>query len=467
MRLVRVLTMALLAMASVLLTLAPSSHAQETSPGLLSWLPGDARPTAKPAGKAANAPAAAAKAVAEAVDDRPQAVLVRNPSTEDGAPPYALADDQGTIQRFVEPTPGVDLEPYLRRIIRVEHDTGATLLASQLDLPLDPTTLPGPITAEPVLPQTSVQPQAMVSPVQHTAPVASGSTGEPLPEPIVLEEVIGEPSGPVVNGLQFPPALRPAGPPPVVTGPAAAGVAAACVDCGSTIGGSCPKCALRPAYWFGGIGGLLSDVDASVEALWLRAHDSAGLSGGSDYETGSRWELGINGDWNHRLALRYFEYDSPIVNGRLDVEAFDLEFQRRFPLGGRAEWGVGGGVRWAEYDEAFNTIGTPSGISYSESIGPLLGLYARVPAFGRVDGILTLRQSLQFGDSTVGGAPGSFGSFGITEFQAGLERRRRTRFGETRLRGVFEAQNWTGVGNAPLSSDRGLVGFGLGFGLRR
>ena len=50
----------------------------------------------------------------------------------------ALADNVGTIQRYVEPVPGVDLEPYMGTVVRVRHDTGRTLLASQLELPAAP-----------------------------------------------------------------------------------------------------------------------------------------------------------------------------------------------------------------------------------------------------------------------------------------------------------------------------------------
>jgi hypothetical protein len=65
----------------------------------------------------------------------PLARLVRNPNSVDGLPPYALADQSGRIQRFVEPTPDVDLESHVDRVVVVRHDTGRTLLASQLELP--------------------------------------------------------------------------------------------------------------------------------------------------------------------------------------------------------------------------------------------------------------------------------------------------------------------------------------------
>lgn len=72
-------------------------------------------------------------------DAAPLARIVRNPDESSGLPPYALTDHSGTIQRYVEPVAGIDLEPFIGSVVRVRHDTGRTLLASQLELPLRPT----------------------------------------------------------------------------------------------------------------------------------------------------------------------------------------------------------------------------------------------------------------------------------------------------------------------------------------
>lgn len=66
---------------------------------------------------------------------KPLARLIHNPDESGTNPPYALADQTGKIQRFVEPVPGIDLEPYVGYAVIVKHDTGRTLLASQLELP--------------------------------------------------------------------------------------------------------------------------------------------------------------------------------------------------------------------------------------------------------------------------------------------------------------------------------------------
>jgi hypothetical protein len=65
----------------------------------------------------------------------PLARLVRNPDQSGSLPPYALTDQTGAIQRYVEPVPGIDLDAYVNQIVTVRHDTGQTLLASQLDFP--------------------------------------------------------------------------------------------------------------------------------------------------------------------------------------------------------------------------------------------------------------------------------------------------------------------------------------------
>jgi hypothetical protein len=68
----------------------------------------------------------------------PLAYLIENPDQTDGAPPFALTDQTGTIQRYVEPVPGIDLAPFVDQVVVVRNDTGPTLLASQLELPRQP-----------------------------------------------------------------------------------------------------------------------------------------------------------------------------------------------------------------------------------------------------------------------------------------------------------------------------------------
>ncbi len=64
-----------------------------------------------------------------------QAKLVRNATAKDGAPAFALVDRYGGILRYVEPVGKIKLDPYVGRVVGVRHDTGDTLLASQLIFP--------------------------------------------------------------------------------------------------------------------------------------------------------------------------------------------------------------------------------------------------------------------------------------------------------------------------------------------
>jgi hypothetical protein len=107
--------------------------------------PGATAGAVGPAGPLAFAPQAGALAnrapsgaATRAPQQAPLARVVRNPDESSGLPPYALTDNAGTIQRYVEPVPGVDLVPYVGTVVRVRHDTGRTLLASQLELPPQP-----------------------------------------------------------------------------------------------------------------------------------------------------------------------------------------------------------------------------------------------------------------------------------------------------------------------------------------
>jgi hypothetical protein len=103
-----------------------------------------------------------------------QAKLVRNANTKDGAPAFALVDRYGGILRYVEPVEKVKLEPYVGRVVGVRHDTGDTLLASQLILPS---------TARSRVSVGSVQQAAFQEPIPAGPPA-----GETLLEPTPADE---------------------------------------------------------------------------------------------------------------------------------------------------------------------------------------------------------------------------------------------------------------------------------------
>ncbi|QDU57687.1 BBP7 family outer membrane beta-barrel protein [Aeoliella mucimassa] len=99
-----------------------------------------------------------------------QAILIRNPNTSDGTPEFALADQYGTVQRYVEQNGGIDLQSYVGERVAVRSDTGDTLLATQLLLPsMQPTSAYPVQQAEH---QQAVKPLQANSPTLRTAQVA-------------------------------------------------------------------------------------------------------------------------------------------------------------------------------------------------------------------------------------------------------------------------------------------------------
>ncbi len=94
------------------------------------------------------------------------AILIRNPDTEAGQPPFALADQFGKVQRLVEPSPRVSLDRFVGQRVRIKHDTGRTLLASQLELP---SSLSSAVASK-TEPSSEPQPLREVSPAQFIPP---------------------------------------------------------------------------------------------------------------------------------------------------------------------------------------------------------------------------------------------------------------------------------------------------------
>jgi hypothetical protein len=136
----------------------------------------------------------------------PLARLIRNPEEASGGPKYALADQSGNIQRYVEPVPGIDLEPYVGYAVQVRHDTGRTLLASQLALPgqesesiLDDSTAtePAPPTrAESLLRGLIEAPDPMASSTMASS--STGPTWQGGASAVQLAQYVQNPGAPVV-----------------------------------------------------------------------------------------------------------------------------------------------------------------------------------------------------------------------------------------------------------------------------
>jgi Legionella pneumophila major outer membrane protein precursor len=130
----------------------------------------------------------------------PLARLIRNPDDSGSGPKYALADQAGNVQRLVEPVPGVDLEPYVGYAVKVKHDTGHTLLASQLELPgqeSDSILDEEGIEVVPPTPRAEALLRSLVEAPNATAgsPYQSSWRSDPLVQPA---QYVQTPNGPVV-----------------------------------------------------------------------------------------------------------------------------------------------------------------------------------------------------------------------------------------------------------------------------
>lgn len=190
---------------------------------------------------------------------RPQwtARLARNPKADDGNPPYVLIDRYGGIQRYVEPTPTVDLDRYLGQTITVRRDTGHTLLASQLELPK----LARPAGA--VVGGGDIRLAAVEEPVTPAEPtLAEGAasvaaepvSAEPLPDPIPDPQTM-------VDGQQGPwldeagnPVNLPEGADPLYLDESEGPHLQGCSTCGSAVCQAQGGCGYgsRPVLWVRG-----------------------------------------------------------------------------------------------------------------------------------------------------------------------------------------------------------------------
>ncbi|QDT67419.1 hypothetical protein MalM25_03170 [Planctomycetes bacterium MalM25] len=112
------------------------------------------------------------------------AILIRNPNTRNGEPPYALADQFGRVQRFVEPSPGMKLAPHVGQKVRIRHDTGDILLASQLVFP-SPVSSRTPV-AEPSSELRAVSPAQFIPPRKVSRIETALATDEPGQQYVVV-----------------------------------------------------------------------------------------------------------------------------------------------------------------------------------------------------------------------------------------------------------------------------------------
>jgi hypothetical protein len=314
----------------------------------------------------------------------PFARLIDNPDQTDGAPPFALTDQTGTIQRYVEPVPGIDLASHVGQVVTVRLDTGSTLLASQLELP--PQTVPRRMRAgdedryamhvmRTAAPRHAREPDGEIEQVQYVD--NDDSTVQLLPDGVGIQD--GNPQGsaammplegvgpegqmsgyadPMGGGMETgadgppygPMQSRPGGYMPYpgqMTGP--------CPNCGqyhnqipggpdgSWIGQENTQPRAR-THWF-----------ADLELMWLRPQVEENALGKLSESTqlSPRLIVGFEGLGNLDGRVRYWHYDQDThivptdekVQFAFDV--FDIEGTHKFCYG-KSELTLAAGLRLAE-----------------------------------------------------------------------------------------------------------------------
>jgi hypothetical protein len=310
--------------------------------------------------------------------------LIENPDQTDGAPPFALTDQSGTVQRYVEPVPGINLASYVGQVVGVRHDTGTTLLASQLELPPQPL---NPLANTSVNDRLAMNDSAALSwrrtaepddAIEQVQFIDNDDTSvELLPEDVSISNPDGMPagtlrplsgmppsgdfpafSGPMGPGMEWggpPMGPMPYGPGPMPYGPGPMPypnqMMAPCPNCGGYHG--------RMGFGPGGDCGYGGEPDrarltADVELLLLRPNIAESSIGklSEEMQFSPRFVLGLQGAGNLDGRVRYWHYnkasdfldDDGDIKIRFDV--LDIEAIHRFE-GRKSEITLAAGLRLA------------------------------------------------------------------------------------------------------------------------
>jgi hypothetical protein len=314
----------------------------------------------------------------------PLARLVMNPDPIPGAPPFALTDQAGAIQRYVEPVPGIDLSLYIDQVVVVRHDTGRILLASQLELPPQPLyPLLGSVGGGPaMLPLTDQARTGSGSGVQaaqfaddddatvqllpdgEEAPDRNATDATQQPAKDDVPEQSGVPDstnlGPSGGMLEEAPLdCDPILANPHLSGPAfpQLGGDCACAKCGQYhLSPECGPEFVGPGMPLVPGPPQLCRYYASAEISLLRTHIGESAHGklSEKYEVSPRVTFGFNETGKIDGRVRYWHYsqDTPILGGgRIDVEMDVLDVEATNLLASpRLELLMGGGLRLAGID---------------------------------------------------------------------------------------------------------------------
>ena len=316
----------------------------------------------------------------------PLARLVENPDQTAGAPPFALTDQTGTIQRYVEPVPGIELAAYVGQVVVVRHDSGPTLLASQLELPPQPlapmdtgsgqfgsmraaarnansarrANLDGGVEQA----QYVDNDDSSVQLLPDDVPLPGGGSAGPI-APIPLEAIGPGSEYPTFPGQMGPPEMAGPGFGPECYGPMQYGPGAMqpypapmmgmqpCPHCGRFHGGpgfgpnagespACDQCEPKR-----------SRFTADVELKLLRPQFSEDVVGklSEEYQFSPRIILAGRGLGNFDGRVRYWHFgrETNVLGGddvKLKFDVLDIEATHEFD-GRRSQLTLGGGVRLA------------------------------------------------------------------------------------------------------------------------
>jgi hypothetical protein len=388
----------------------------------------------------------------------PMARLIANPDQTNGAPPFALTDQTGTIQRYVEPVPGIELASHVGQVVTVRNDTGATLLASQLELP--------PQSLRPLVGNQDERYAAAtgangswrrgaepVNPVQQVQYVDNDdSSVQLLPEEgavdptglatSTLMPLDGMPQG-MPQGGEFPPYAEPIGPPMV--GPMVQPNMPMQYQPGM-MGYPTGACDAPPAR---------ARLSGDVELMLLRPQIAQTAAGkiSEEYQFSPRLTLELEGAGNFDGRLRYWHYDrnSDVLGTdnsiRLKFDVLDIEALHHFAAR-KSELTLSAGLRLAGLhltDTTFQECGTNLiGLTMAgDGMTPL----GEFPGghFGLVyGGRLSILGGNWGGDDNSQFVNHHVGNDNVLvhELYGGVELARRCGPVDVRARMLFEMQNW-------------------------
>jgi hypothetical protein len=428
---------------------------------------------AAPASQSANPPRRA-----------PLAWLIQNPDQTDGAPPYALTDQTGTVQRYVEPEPGIDLASHVGQLVSVRNDTGNTLLASQLDLPRqrlmpmvgDPNAvkLASYTSAAPGRPTRGEIEQAQYvdnesDSVRLLPDEGAVTTGPPIgPGNVPPLQILGMgPDGYPGQSGMCGPGCGPESCDSMQCGPGMMQPFGPCPQCGGYHDGPCRTAACDTNL---AAADTQSHVYGDVDFKFMRTRFSEDTVGklSETYELAPRFILGVRNLGAVDGRIRFWDYDraTEILGGgavRVKLDVFDLEAVHRFE-GRRSTLDVAAGLRFADLkltDPAGARSGTDA-VGLTVAADGLTACHCLQNGYcaWAYGGRVSLLSGNWTGDDTsvFVDHPVADDNILVTELYAGAQIGRRCGNVDVHGRVVFEIQNWR---SDVLAQDANLQSLGF------